>query len=111
MIQLQERKKVTIGVGADNEWSETKASSSSDKAAKKPTSGSGIAKKKMEPKSKATNEDLLIDFGASGGGKGSEKKTSEDSWANWENDAWESLSKKRLVDDRKRENYELEKKL
>ena len=82
------------GWSADNEWSETKASSSSDKAAKKPTSGSGIAKKKMEPKSKATNEDLLIDFGASGGGKGSEKKTSEDSWANWENDAWESLSKK-----------------
>ena len=37
----------------------------------------------------------VSDFGASktDAGNGSNKK-SEDSWASWENDAWESLNKK-----------------
>ena len=81
------------GWGADNdgEWSDIK-SSSIEKPSKKSSSSTGLAKKKSEISKKSKNdEDLLIDFGASGNG---EKKTADDSWANWENDAWESLSKK-----------------
>ena len=59
----------------------------------------GLAAKKKSEKSKnepAEPANLLIDFG--GASSAAEKKntttTEGDSWANWENDAWESLSKK-----------------
>jgi len=84
------------GWGGESEWSDVKSSSSIDKTSKKqPSTNSNtvgsLAKKKVSEKSK--NEDLLIDFG--GGASNTDKKnTADDSWANWENDAWESLSKK-----------------
>ena len=76
------------GWSADNEWSDVK-STSGEKAKKT----SGVAKKKIESKK---NEDLLIDFGASSGAGNAKKQDSQnqDSWANWENDAWDSLNKK-----------------
>jgi len=80
------------GWGGDNEWSDVKSSSSIEQKTSKKSSNTvgGLAKKKSE-KAK-NNEDLLIDFGAS---SNAEKKNQVDeSWANWENDAWESLSKK-----------------
>jgi len=81
------------GWGGDNEWSDAKSNSNVEQKTSKKSSNStlgGLAKKKSE-KAK-TNEDLLIDFGAS---SNAEKKNQvDDSWANWENDAWESLSKK-----------------
>jgi len=61
-------------------------------------SWSDVKKTEEKPKKAATkketattNEDLLIDFGAS---KNEAKKTEDSSWASWENDAWESLNKK-----------------
>ena len=54
-----------------------------------------VAKKsvKKQAKESANNDDLLIDFGSD---KNKAKKSSgqqEDSWASWENDAWDSLNK------------------
>jgi len=92
------------GWGEDSEWSDVKSSSSVDKTSKKTTTsssstGGGLAAKKKSEKSKnepAEPANLLIDFG--GASSAAEKKstttTEGDSWANWENDAWESLSKK-----------------
>merc|ERR1712045_142145 len=79
------------GWGGDNEWSDVKSSSSIEQKTSKKSSSTNLAKKKSE-KAK-TNEDLLIDFGASSK-EADKKNTVDDSWANWENDAWESLSKK-----------------
>merc|ERR1712083_1146005 len=79
------------GWGVENEWSDVKSSSSIEQKPSKKSSSTNLAKKKSE-KAK-TNEDLLIDFGASSK-EADKKNTVDDSWANWENDAWESLSKK-----------------
>jgi len=80
------------GWGGDNEWSDVKSSSSIEQKTSKKSSSTvgGLAKKKSE-KAK-NNEDLLIDFGASSNAE--KKNPVDESWANWENDAWESLSKK-----------------
>lgn len=76
------------GWSDEQNWSDVKK-----KEFEKPKKSSitTTASKKVEQ----PNEDLLIDFGASktDAGNGSNKK-SEDSWASWENDAWESLNKK-----------------
>jgi len=91
------------GWGEDSGWSDVKSSSSIDKTSKKTTTSSsstvgGLAAKKKSEKSKnepAEPANLLIDFGgaSSAAEKKNTTKTEGESWANWENDAWESLSK------------------
>ena len=76
--------------GESNDWSDKPSSKSSSQISKK-SSSSAVSSKKEQSSSK--NEDLLIDFGGAGSNNGSKNKQ-EDSWASWENDAWESLNKK-----------------
>jgi len=81
------------GWGDDNggEWEDIKSEKTT--FSKKTSSSSGLAKKKSDISKKQStknDEDLLIDFGASANA-GDKKSTTEDSWANWENDAWEAL--------------------
>ena len=68
-------------------WSEDQSWSDVKKSEEKPKKAAATKKEKTA----TTNEDLLIDFGAS---KNEAKKTEDSSWASWENDAWESLNKK-----------------
>ena len=72
----------------EENWSET----SSKPAAEKPSQ----SKKSTKKAATANNDDLLIDFGsekAAASKAEKAKKSQEDSWASWENDAWESLNK------------------
>ena len=63
----------------------------------KPSSEKSMSKKSTKKATTANNDDLLIDFGSDKAGKAaaanSAKKGQDDSWASWENDAWESLNK------------------
>ena len=59
------------------------------KSEEKPKKAAATKKEKTA----TTNEDLLIDFGASKN-EVRGQKTEDSSWASWENDAWESLNKK-----------------
>jgi len=86
------------GWGGDNEWSDAKSSSSNEQKTSKKSSSTvgGLAKIKKSDKSKTNEEapNLLIDFDGGASSNAEKKNPVDDSWANWENDAWESLSKK-----------------
>jgi len=72
----------------DQSWSDVKKNE--DTKPKKSTNNP--ATKKLTT---TTNEDLLIDFGGASKIEAKKaEKTEDSSWANWENDAWESLNKK-----------------
>jgi len=78
----------------DQSWSDVKKNEDITKP--KPKKSATATTKKQTTTTTSTNEDLLIDFG--GASKIEAKKaasaTEDSSWANWENDAWESLNKK-----------------
>ncbi len=101
------RRKDSDDWGAD--WGTTSSNNDADdkldwsKAqARTKKSSTSAAKKSSQSQSGAAKGDdnnLLIDFGsgsgAGGAAGGATKKPakSEDSWASWENDAWDSLNK------------------
>lgn len=78
------------GWSDEQSWSDVKKKE--EKPAKKSVTATSGMSKNVSKKTE-TNEDLLIDFGASKN-EGSSKKEPDSSWASWENDAWESLNKK-----------------
>ena len=72
----------------DQSWSDVKK----NEETKPKKSTNNPATKKLTT---TTNEDLLIDFGGASKIEAKKaEKTEDSSWANWENDAWESLNKK-----------------
>merc|ERR1719278_120456 len=77
----------------DQSWSDVKKNEDITKPKSK-KSATATTKKQTTT---STNEDLLIDFGGASKIEAAKKAasgaTEDSSWANWENDAWESLNK------------------
>ena len=76
----------------EENWSEDTKPAAAAKSTT--TTAKKSVKSKVASKSETkNNDDLLIDFGSDKNKAKKNPDQQEDSWASWENDAWDSLNK------------------
>ena len=78
----------------EENWSEdTKPAAAATTKATTTTAKKSVKSKGASKSETKDNDDLLIDFGSDKNKAKKNPDQQEDSWASWENDAWDSLNK------------------